>query len=137
MPSQQRTARDLESVDWEDVQETVRAFRRALDRGERPALEAYVPEARGNRRAALIELIHEEMEVCITAGESFAARGVSRSIRRSAGRPGRAPRTVRGRVGLAPARDDCGRSGCRPAPWSIPAVWRGRRFGSAATSWGT
>ena len=71
MPSQQQTARELGSVDWEDVQETVRAFRHALERGERPALEEFVPEARGNRRAALIELIHEEMEVCITAGESF------------------------------------------------------------------
>ncbi len=71
MPSQQQTTRDLGSIDWEDVQETVRAFRQALDRGERPALEAYIPEARGNRRAALLELIHEEMEVCITNGKSF------------------------------------------------------------------
>ena len=47
MPSQQQTARELESVDWEGVQETVRAFRQALDRGERPALEAYVPEEAG------------------------------------------------------------------------------------------
>ncbi len=71
MPSQQLTARELGSADWEDVQEIVRTFRQALDRGERPALETYVPEARGNRRAALLELIHEEMEVCITTGESF------------------------------------------------------------------
>jgi tetratricopeptide (TPR) repeat protein/tRNA A-37 threonylcarbamoyl transferase component Bud32 len=71
MPSVQQIARELKSADWEGVQHNVRAFRQALDRGERPALEAYAPEETGNRRAALIELIHEEMEVLIAAGESF------------------------------------------------------------------
>ncbi len=71
MPGEQHTARELESVDWEEMQAAVRAFRQALDRGERPALEAYLPEETGNRSAALRELIHEEMEVCITAGDSF------------------------------------------------------------------
>jgi eukaryotic-like serine/threonine-protein kinase len=71
MPSERQTASELESADWEGVQETVRAFRQALDRGERPALEAFAPKANGNRRAALIELIQEEMEVRITAGDSF------------------------------------------------------------------
>ena len=46
MRSAKQTARELESVDWEGVQETVRAFRRALDRGERPALET---SARGGK----------------------------------------------------------------------------------------
>ncbi len=71
MRSAQQTARELESVDWEGVQDTVRAFRRALDRGERPALEAFAPEEARNRRAALIELIHEEMAFRITAGDDF------------------------------------------------------------------
>ena len=72
MPSEQQTARELESIDVEGVQAIVRAFRQALDRGERPASEAYVPEETGNRRAALIELIPEEMEVRIKGGESFS-----------------------------------------------------------------
>jgi tetratricopeptide (TPR) repeat protein len=71
MPSEQQTASLLGSVDWEGIQYNVRAFRQALDRGERPALEAYVSRENANRRAALIELIHEEMEVRISAGESF------------------------------------------------------------------
>ena len=55
MPCEQPTAGELESVDWEGVQETVRAFRQALDRGERPALEAYAagetgePKGRSDR----------------------------------------------------------------------------------------
>jgi Protein kinase domain len=56
-------------VDWEGVQGIVRAFRKALDRGERPALEAYVPDQSTKRKDALIELVHEEMEFRITAGE--------------------------------------------------------------------
>ena len=82
--------RELESVDWEGVQEIVRAFRRALDRGERPALEAYRARREGrNRRAALIELIHEEMEVRIKAGEIVPARGLPRPIRRPGDGPER------------------------------------------------
>jgi tetratricopeptide (TPR) repeat protein/tRNA A-37 threonylcarbamoyl transferase component Bud32 len=71
MPSNQQTARELDSVDWEDVQGIVRAFRQALDRGERPEFDAFVRDGAANRRAALIELIHEVMEVRITAGDSF------------------------------------------------------------------
>ena len=71
MPSEEQTARELESVDWERVQEIVRAFRRAVEGDERPALEAFLPEANGNRRAALIELIHEEMEFQIKAAEPY------------------------------------------------------------------
>ena len=64
------TAGELDSVDWEGVQGIVREFRRALDRGERPALEAYLPEHGTQRKDALIELVHEEMEFRIKAGES-------------------------------------------------------------------
>ena len=72
MPSQEPTARELESADWERVQEIVRTYRQAVDRDEQPALEAFVAEANGNGRAALVELIHEEMEFRIKAGESFS-----------------------------------------------------------------
>ena len=80
MPSEERTARELDSIDWEGVQEIVRAFRHAFDRGERPALEAFLPEAAAKRRAALIELIHEEMEFRIKAGESFSLGPLSGAV---------------------------------------------------------
>ena len=69
MPSEYQTARELDSVDWEGVQGIVRAFRQALDRGERPALETYLPDVGARRKNVLIELVHEEMEFRITAGE--------------------------------------------------------------------
>ena len=64
------TVGELDTVDWEGVQGIVREFRRALDRGERPALEAYLPEHGTQRKHALIEVVHEEMEFRIKAGES-------------------------------------------------------------------
>ena len=70
MPSEHQTAHELESALWEGVQGIVRAFRKALDRGERPALEAYLPEQGTKRKDALIELVHEEMEFRIEAGEA-------------------------------------------------------------------
>ena len=70
MALEHSTASELDTVDWEGVQGIVRKFRRALDRGERPALEAYLPEHGTQRKDALIELVHEEMEFRIKAGES-------------------------------------------------------------------
>ena len=70
MPLEHSTAGELNTVDWEGVQGIVREFRRALDRGERPALEAYLPEHGTKRKDVLIELVHEKMEFRIKAGES-------------------------------------------------------------------
>ncbi|MGO9888200.1 MAG: protein kinase domain-containing protein, partial [Solirubrobacteraceae bacterium] len=70
MALEHSTASELDTVDWEGVQGIVREFRKALDRGERPALEAYLPEHGTQRKDALIELVHEEMEFWIKAGES-------------------------------------------------------------------
>jgi serine/threonine-protein kinase len=71
MRSEKRPVSELDSLEWEGVQAIVRAFRAALDRGERPAIERLVPDATPNRKAALIELVHEEMEFRIKAEDSF------------------------------------------------------------------
>ena len=70
MLSEKTSASKLDSIAWEEVQEIVRTFRHAFDQGRRPALEAFLPKAGANRSAALVELVHEEMEVRIKAGES-------------------------------------------------------------------
>ena len=60
----------LDSLAWEGVQDLVRSFRQALLRGEHPSIEAYVPEGVPNRKAVLVELIHEEIEFRIKSGDS-------------------------------------------------------------------
>ena len=43
----------------------------ALWRGERPEIERYAPDGSVHRKVVLFELLHEEMEVRIKAGEPF------------------------------------------------------------------
>jgi tetratricopeptide (TPR) repeat protein/tRNA A-37 threonylcarbamoyl transferase component Bud32 len=62
----------LDSVAWTGIQAAVRSFRRALGRGEHPAIEAYAPERVPHRTAVVVELIQEEMEFQIVAGEPCA-----------------------------------------------------------------
>jgi WD40 repeat protein/tRNA A-37 threonylcarbamoyl transferase component Bud32 len=67
-----REARDLpelESQAWEEVQQLVRSFREALGRGEEPSIEDYLPVDHRLRQAAVLELVLEEMEVRIKAGD--------------------------------------------------------------------
>ena len=71
MRSEPCSAPELESSAWREVQDLVRSFRQALLRGERPAIEEYAPEGSAHRRSVLSELVHEEMEVRIKAGECF------------------------------------------------------------------
>ena len=66
------TASALDSHAWDDLQVVVRSFRQAIKRGERPAIEAYAPEGIPDRKALLLELVHEELEVRITAGEPLS-----------------------------------------------------------------
>jgi eukaryotic-like serine/threonine-protein kinase len=69
MRPESTSTRAPDSVAWEAMQETVRSFRRALSRGERPAIEAHLPRAAAERRMVLRELIHEELDVRIKAGD--------------------------------------------------------------------
>jgi serine/threonine-protein kinase len=55
---------------WSELQQIVRSFRASLRRGERPRIEAFVPAESANRRLVLLELIHEELEIRIKAGEA-------------------------------------------------------------------
>jgi tetratricopeptide (TPR) repeat protein/tRNA A-37 threonylcarbamoyl transferase component Bud32 len=62
---------ELNSVDWENVQTIVQAFREALDRGEQPAILNFVPLRAAHRASVLAELVHEEMEFHIKANSPF------------------------------------------------------------------
>ena len=64
-----------DSAVLERVQVAVRAFRRTLKRGERPAIEDYAPADGPNRVLLLIELIHEELEFRVKSGESPGLAG--------------------------------------------------------------
>jgi tRNA A-37 threonylcarbamoyl transferase component Bud32 len=75
LSEKQHAPDELDSIAWEDVQEIVRTFRHAWDHGQRPALVAFLPEAGAIRSAALVELVHEEMEVRIKAGEPVQLEG--------------------------------------------------------------
>jgi eukaryotic-like serine/threonine-protein kinase len=62
---------ELETADWKGIQEVVRSFRQAWRRGERPAIEAYLPDESSDRKPLLLELVHEEMELRVEAGEAI------------------------------------------------------------------
>jgi len=72
MQSECCSAPELESLAWRDVQDLVQSFRLALLRRERPMIEVYAPEGSAHRKVMLLEMVHEEMEVRIKAGECFA-----------------------------------------------------------------
>jgi hypothetical protein len=60
---------DLDRTAWSELQDIVRSFRLALKRGVQPRVEAFLPEEGQNRRAVILELIHEEMEFLVNIGE--------------------------------------------------------------------
>ena len=101
--------RELDSVAWEEVQGIVRVVP-ASPRPRRTTGDRGLSARAGTqRKAVLIELVHEEMELRIKAGESSVLDVVPRAIRRHRRRPARARRAGRGRVGLAAADDGRGR----------------------------
>ena len=51
-----------ESLVWTELQNAVSSIRQALGRGERPAIEVYVPSGTDHRREIVLELVYEEME---------------------------------------------------------------------------
>src|SRR5947209_8399668 len=53
----------------EAVERVVGSFRRAWRRGDRPTIEAFLPDGAARRRDALLELIHEEMDLRAEGGE--------------------------------------------------------------------
>jgi tetratricopeptide (TPR) repeat protein len=72
-PPEIPAADELDSLAWSELQRTVRSFRLALSRGERPRVEDYLPGADPASRGCLLaELVHEEIEYRLGAGESVA-----------------------------------------------------------------
>ncbi len=64
-----------------------RSFRQALRRGERPEIEIYAPKGSIHRKALLLELLHEEMEVRIKAGQPFSLESYLRQFSELANDP--------------------------------------------------
>jgi len=62
------------------LERLVAEFERGWRRGERPAIEQALSPARDQRRTALVELVHAELEFRLKAGDSarvedYTARG--------------------------------------------------------------
>jgi tRNA A-37 threonylcarbamoyl transferase component Bud32 len=63
---------ELESLDWDEVEQVVRAFRGAYLAGEKPAINDFLPAGGRLRQPALLELVLEEMELKLNAGDSMS-----------------------------------------------------------------
>ena len=68
MSTENDPARRLDSGAWEGIQDAVRAFRQALERGKQPAIEDYLTAGTPHRVILLRELIHEELELHLKTG---------------------------------------------------------------------
>src|SRR5689334_21050442 len=55
---------------WSELQRVVRSYRAALRRGEQPEIAAFAPAGCAERRIVLAELIHEDLEFRLKAGEA-------------------------------------------------------------------
>ncbi len=62
----------LDGPVWDELQATVARFRAAMARGDRPAIEAYLPADGAHRAVFLAELVHEELEHRARAGEAVS-----------------------------------------------------------------
>ena len=61
---------DLSSETWHGLEPIVELFERALSRGERPPLDAFLPALKpAERRALLAELVHADLEFLLKAAE--------------------------------------------------------------------
>jgi eukaryotic-like serine/threonine-protein kinase len=81
------SATSLDSVAWENIHGVIRRFRRALERVEHPAIEDYAAAADADRGPLLLELIHEEMDFRIKAGEPVELAGYVQRFPEIAGDP--------------------------------------------------
>jgi predicted Ser/Thr protein kinase len=69
MPSAFRLLRELPSADWTRLEQILRDFEAALERGERPRFDDFVPPEQALRRPLLVELMHMDLEHRLKAGE--------------------------------------------------------------------
>ncbi len=73
MPRENDLDDTMDGQDWSTLQEAVARFRAALRRGDRPSVEDYLPAEASRRAAFLAELVHEEIEHRLKAGEAVSA----------------------------------------------------------------
>ncbi len=62
----------LDGDSWRSLQQAVARFRTALTRGDEPAIEEFLPPDGRHRTTYVAELVHEELEHRLRAGESVA-----------------------------------------------------------------
>src|SRR5262245_51126932 len=64
-----RLFHELHAEEANRLDQLLRRFDRAWQRGERPSIDAYLEAAGHKRWAALIELVHADLEYRVQAGE--------------------------------------------------------------------
>jgi WD40 repeat protein len=57
-------------MNWSELGRIVKAFEEAWERGQRPVIEDFLPAHNAGRAAALVELVHTELECRLKAGEA-------------------------------------------------------------------
>src|SRR5215468_3925768 len=62
--------RDLPSEAWDQLEQIVQRFERDWQQGRRPAIDDYLPPDGRLRQAALVELVHADLECRLKAGEA-------------------------------------------------------------------
>src|SRR5262245_150524 len=70
MPTANPQMYDLPREVWRRLERILERFEDAWERGERPALEDYLAGEGRERQALLIELVHEDLEYRLKAGEA-------------------------------------------------------------------
>jgi hypothetical protein len=70
MSEANRQASELPSEDWLPREAALERFEQAWARGARPAIDDHLPAGATERRVALIEFVHTELEYRLKAGEA-------------------------------------------------------------------
>jgi hypothetical protein len=55
---------------WERLERVLERFEHAWEQGQRPALDDFLADAQAERRALLIELVHEDLKYRLEAGQA-------------------------------------------------------------------
>src|SRR5258708_20330481 len=69
MSSSPPPADQLPTMNWSELGRIVKTFEDAWERGQRPVIEDFLPAHSAGRAAALVELVHTELECRLKAGE--------------------------------------------------------------------
>ena len=69
MSSSPPPADHLPTLNWSELGRIVKTFEEAWEHGQRPVIEDFLPAHQAGRDAALVELVHTELECRLKAGE--------------------------------------------------------------------